>query len=159
MLRRTDDFRRITKKLSGLLKQLEGSMPIDFTKDSSKILSNRGVYAFFSKDAPIYVGRANRTFRQRFRQHVGRSSQHNQASFAFKMAKIEVMRKGIDSRNMTRKELSKIPEFKVLLSRCKERIKTMKFRVVKIEDSKTQYLFEAFAAMEWNTKYNDFDTH
>ena len=54
----------------------------------------RGVYVFFENEIPIYVGRTN-NLKRRLREHA-QGATHYDATFAFKLAKIEAEKGNVD---------------------------------------------------------------
>lgn len=120
----------------------------------------RGVYLFSEGGRHLYVGRSN-NIRQRLRQHRQPSSQHNQAVFAFKLAREETgklvaaYRMGPNSRA----GLIGDPALSEAFSRAKARVRSMEFRYVEEEDQTRQALLELYCAIALSCPYNDFNTH
>ena len=54
-----------------------------------------GIYLFSHESAPVYVGQS-RKLQNRLRQHTGATNSHNQASFAFNLAKREAKKARVD---------------------------------------------------------------
>ena len=121
-------------------------------------IPDRGIYVFYEGGYPIYVGRTNR-MKNRIMEHGRQGSNHNIAPFAFNIAKNSAI--GIEiatarSRNM----LEKDPGFVPLFREAKDRVSRMLVRVIEIDDSIIQTLFEVYVSIALNTKeYNRFDTH
>jgi predicted GIY-YIG superfamily endonuclease len=125
-------------------------------------IPKRGIYVFYEKGRPIYVGRS-RNLKQRFRQHKQQSSDHHSATFAFMIALQDAEKAGIemkkDGKKMTRDVLQKDPAFRKIFSDAKRRVAGMQVQVISIDDPIEQTLFEVYAALELNTEYNHWDTH
>ena len=120
-----------------------------------------GIYLFSEAGRHLYVGRTKRqSLRKRMNQHSSASAQHNQAVFAFKLAR-QATGKIIASYsgNGTRKALLKDAAFALAFAGAKQRIRTMELRYVAETDSLRQTLLEIYVAKVLNTPYNDFDTH
>ncbi len=158
MTRGIDGFNKLMQGLPELLQRLEESEA--FEVPNRKAVPKSGVYVFYENNKPIYVGRSN-NMKERLLQHGRRSSGHNQASFAFILAKeaMKVDGKGLRKEQITRKELEGAPGFKQAFSRQKLRVRQMTIRLIGINDQTTQALFEIYASLALNTHYNDFSTH
>jgi len=101
-------FNQLVAKLPELLMELK-SKPF-ITRDNLAGIPQKGVYIFYENGKALYVGRSNR-LKQRIQQHGRRSSMHNSASFAFRLAK-EMMARGQDILSyITRRELETAPGF------------------------------------------------
>ncbi|GAI99616.1 unnamed protein product [marine sediment metagenome] len=151
-------FKKLADRMPLLLQSLL-EQPL-IARDNIGIIQvpERGVYIFYENDAAIYVGRSNR-LKQRIQEHSRPSSMHNSASFAFNIAK-EIIARHLDiPKDATRKQLEKAPGFDRLFYEAKARVARMKIRVKGVDDQVTQALFEIYAALTLNTKYNDFSTH
>jgi predicted GIY-YIG superfamily endonuclease len=136
------------------------SCSIDCAGQLPKKMPEKGVYLFSEKDTPLYVGRSNR-LRRRYNQHCGKSSPHNAAAFAFKLA-----REITDQRTASyvagkgdRKTLMQDEAFNKAFKEAKERIRKMDYRFVEEEDQVKQALLEIYCTVVLKTPYNDFDTH
>lgn len=60
---------------------------------------------------------------------------------------------------MTRKQLEADPIFAAAFENAKASVRLMEWRWVPIEDANTQAVFEVFATMKLNAKFNDFENH
>jgi hypothetical protein len=148
-------FKKIVDKFPGLIEQLVNSPARPWSNLGS--LPQKGIYVFFENKHPIYVGRTNR-MKNRIKEHGRPSSTHNSAPFASNLAKKDAEEKGIDVSGF-RIELEKNPNFVNLFSKAKERVSKMSVRVIEINDSIIQALFEVYVSIELNTEFNEFDTH
>jgi len=150
-----NEFKELVDQLPSLLEQLLNSPLKPWGNLGS--LPQKGIYVFFERGHPVYVGRTNR-MGERIKEH-GRRSSINSATFAFKLAKEAAKRKEIDL-SKQRVELAEDPNFAKLFSEAKERVSRMSVRVIEIDAPIIQTLFEVYASIALKTtKYNDFDTH
>jgi predicted GIY-YIG superfamily endonuclease len=148
-------FRESVRKMPKLLRSLEESEAIEIAEVTSTIPKS-GVYVFYENSRPIYVGRSN-NMRTRLRQHGRESSGHNQATFAFMLAKEQMK---VDKKaSITRGQLEQAPGFKKAFYEARRRVREMKIRFIPIDDQIDQALFEIYAALALGTPYNDFGTH
>ena len=80
-------FEDIVARMEPLLEQLQNSLP--YNAPTYKGLPEKGIYVFFERGAPMYIGRvgstSKQTMRNRIRQHTIPSAEHNQAVFAFRL--------------------------------------------------------------------------
>lgn len=150
------EFQRLVDSLPLLLESLNNS-PLMLRGDLNAIPA-KGIYVFFERGQPVYVGRSNK-MKQRIMAHSRPSSGHNSATFAFLIAKKDAETEGIDLRS-DRRDLEKNPAFARLYTKAKERISKMSVKVIQIDDPVLQTLFEVYAALALGTtKHNDFNTH
>ncbi len=113
---------------------------------------------FFEDNKPIYVGRSN-GLKKRLKQHSQRSSVHNSATLAFKIAKQNTSTLQIKERKQTNEQLMKNSDFVEEFEAAKDRIARTKIRFIEIEDQIEQAMFEIYASLAFGTKLNDFSTH
>ncbi len=120
----------------------------------------QGVYLFSEGDQHLYIGRSN-NLRQRYRQHSTPGSQHNQAVFAFKLARVATgrIKPAYVSGNDSRKGLLENAEFMEAFKQAKRRVRRMDYRFVEEADQTRQALLEIYCAVVLGCLYNDFDTH
>ena len=117
-----------------------------------------GVYLFSEDGVPIYVGQT-RKLRNRYDQHTGIENEHNQASFAFLIAKDAARRAGLVVKGK-RKELQADPSFAPHFISAKQRVASMQFQFYVDDDPIRRSLFEIYAALKLETEsYNSFETH
>ena len=153
--RGVERFREAVRRMPKLLRSLEESETIEISNVTGTIPKS-GVYVFYENDKPIYVGRSN-NMRTRLRQHGRESSGHNQATFAFILAKEQMK---VDKKaSTTREQLEKAPGFEEAFYEARRRVREMKIRFIPIGDQIDQALFEIYAALALRTPYNDFGTH
>lgn len=176
----------LTEEIPNLLLQLEESMkqPLDYTNfPSGKKSTNGGLYRadgtgvsgcyiFFNAEENIYVG-ISRDLPRRIRNHFNGKTQFT-SSFIYKIAKIYRTSPGaplytnlqnvLDRyKSSPRDEKEKVHETEAYISefsKARDLVKKWSVAFVPIEDTLTLYLFEASAALHFNTyKYNSFRTH
>ena len=135
-----------------LLEELQRSDLL--TRDDLDRVPERGIYVFYEGDKPIYTGRSRR-MRQRIREHGAKSSRHESATFALKLLREAIC--DSNSHKFTRSELQeKYPD---LYEAQREKVRNMRFRVVKVEDFALQYVFETYVILTLcTTRYNSFKT-
>lgn len=122
-------------------------------------LPEKCVYLFSENGLPLYVGRTNH-FRQRMRQHSIQASQHNQAVFAFRLARHETGKTVAGYTGLTsRRALLEDPVFADAFQRAKAQIRAMELRFVAEGDPLRQALLEIYVAVVLKTPHNDFETH
>jgi predicted GIY-YIG superfamily endonuclease len=149
-------FNQLVAKMPELLKRLESQSFL--TRDNLARISKQGIYVFYENNKAIYVGRSNR-LKERIQEHGRPSSDHYSATLAFNMAKKE-MNASRNKRGLaTRNELEKAPGFEKAFFLARKQVAKMQVKVIGIEDQIAQSLFEIYAALTLNTKYNDFSTH
>ena len=125
-----------------------------------KTIPKSGVYLFSENGKPLYVGRSNR-LRGRYAKHCGKSSPHNAAAFAFKLAREATGKRTASyiAGKDDRKTLMQDPAFKQAFEEAKARIRKMDYRFVEETDQVKQALLEIYCTVVLQTSYNDFDTH
>lgn len=120
---------------------------------------NQGIYLFSEGDRHLYVGRT-RQFKKRMAQHSRPGSQHNQAVFAFRLAREGTGRiKASYGGEWTREGLCLDREFSNAFNSAKARVRNMDLRFVEEHDPLRQALLEIYVAVALQTPYNDFNTH
>lgn len=151
------EFKTYVDQLPGLLEDLT-SCPSIARCDLNGIPA-KGVYVFFDKGKPIYVGRSD-DMKGRIQRHSRPSSGHGSATFAFLMAKKDAARKGIDLKRQ-RVHLENDVAFGDCYAEAKDNISKMPVKVVRIDDPILQTLFEVYAAVALGTAtgYNNFENH
>ncbi|HJH32332.1 MAG TPA: hypothetical protein C5S50_09210 [Methanosarcinaceae archaeon] len=150
-----DKFEEIIDKLPNLLEQLKNSPSKN--RDTLGTLPQKGIYVFYEKKCPVYVGRSNR-IKERLQEHSRPSSTHTSATFAFNLAKEDAIKNGMDVNNKTRAHLENDSAFSSLYTETKERVSKMSIKVIEIDDPIIQTIFEVYVSVQFNT-FNDFDTH
>jgi len=152
-------FKATIESLNPLFRALVEMPPLN-KEPLPRDLPMQGIYLFSEGEEHLYVGRSNNV-RNRYGQHCRLGSQHNQAVFAFKIARKEtgnvkpVYKQGEGSR----KALAADPNFDEAFQKAKERVRAMDFRCIEVRDQKQQTLLEIYCAIALDSTYNDFDTH
>ncbi len=117
------------------------------------------IYLFSENGKHLYVGRT-RHLRNRLRQHSIPASQHNQAVFAFRLAReITGNLTARYTADGSRAALVLLPEFAAAFTAAKKRIRDMELRFVEEADPLRQALLEIYVSIVLKTPYNDFNTH
>ncbi len=116
-----------------------------------------GIYLFSDNGQTLYVGRTNR-LRNRLQYHT--RNNHNQATFAFLLAREETGKtKATYRKSGSRSDLLQDPTFRAAFDRARERIRRMDIQFIDETGPTRQALLEICAALRAGAKYNDFDNH
>lgn len=150
-------FGELVARLPDLLDELLACPPMG--EAASPIPDAPGVYLFSDGPDALYVGQTRR-LRQRMRNHRSPASTHNQASFAFLLARERAarLRPDLDLRR-TRGTLAGDLAFADLFAAAKADVRSMTLRFVRIDEPELRTVFEVYAAVSLATPHNDFDTH
>lgn len=148
-------FKNRVDQLPQKLSELEACIPK--VRLNLKNIPEKGVYLFLENGRPVYVGRTDR-MRGRLMEHGRRCSKHNDASFAFKLAKEMATAEGIDT-SRPRQQLVQDEAFDRFFVAAKERVSSMNIKHIEIIDPIDQYLLEVYVAEILATPYNDFENH
>ncbi len=119
-----------------------------------------GVYLFSENGRHLYVGRT-RNVRRRYSQHTRDGTGHNNAPFAFKLAReaTGILKSTYKSDGTSRPNLMLNPEFSAAFNDALKRMRAMEFRFVEEADPTRQCLLEIYVSVVCGSPYNDFDTH
>ncbi len=148
-------FQSLVLKMPDLLGKLLGCPPHRFGEGVPQNMPERGVYLFSASGSHLYVGRTNR-LRHRHKEHC--SGKHNDAPFAFKLARILADQPRVKG-GPTRAALQQNPKFSDAFERTKAQVRIMEFRWVEVIDANTQCLFEIYATLALGAKHNSFENH
>lgn len=120
----------------------------------------QGVYLFSEGPRHLYAGRSNH-LRNRVGQHCRSGSQHNQAVFAFKLAReaTGMVTPAYSTGVGSRKALAIETTFREAFAAAKARVRAMDYRCVEETDQTRQALLELYCAITLGCPYNDFNTH
>jgi predicted GIY-YIG superfamily endonuclease len=119
----------------------------------------RGIYLFSDGAKHLYVGRSD-NIRRRVRLHCRPGSQHNQATFAFRMARRETGHtEAAYTATGSRRAMVKDAVFGPAFLACKARIRSLDLRYVEESDPTRQALLEIYTATVLGTPFNDFENH
>jgi hypothetical protein len=151
-------FQQYIEQLHPSFERLVNQTPVTIMNLPKK-LPRQCVYLFSEGGRHLYVGRSN-NFRNRLRQHSINGAQHNQAVFAFRLARestgqIEASYKSEGSRASLLTNSDFAREFLL----AKQRVRAMDLRYVEEVDQLRQALLEIYVAVVLRTPYNDFATH
>jgi predicted GIY-YIG superfamily endonuclease len=152
-------FARYVESLHPSFERLVAMVPVTIAtlpRDAPK----ECVYLFSENGKHLYVGRT-RHLKQRMRQHSVPSSQHNQAVFAFRLAR-EATGRLIAKYSGDGRRASLATDdgaFAAAFKSAKERVRAMQVRYVEETDPLRQALLEIYVSIVLATPYNDFNTH
>jgi hypothetical protein len=122
-------------------------------------MPERGIYLFSEGSAHQYVGRTN-GIRRRVRNHTRPSATHNQATFAFRIARSTT---GLLTASYkpegSRQGLQSDAVFGPAFVEAKARVALMDLRFVEEKDPTRQALLEIYVATVLGTPFNDFENH
>jgi hypothetical protein len=154
-----ETFRQHIEALHPALERLAASAPFKFADLAKQNLPSRGIYLFTEGGRHLYVGRSD-SIANRLRLHCRPSAMHNQASFAFRLAR-EIC--GVGKASYTAKDARAIQvaaePLKSTFSGQKARLREMDIRVVEEADANRQALLEMYVSIAFGTPYNDFNNH
>ncbi|TIO47592.1 MAG: hypothetical protein E5X80_31270 [Mesorhizobium sp.] len=150
-------FQRIVESLHPAYERLMAMEPISGAAPKDRV---NGIYLFSEGDRHLYVGRA-KNITNRYDWHCIPASDHNRASFAFKLAREATgnLKPSYQKGEKSRAGLMLNPEFVAAFMEAKARIRRMSFRYVSEPNPTRQALLEAYVCIVLQTPYNDFDTH
>lgn len=153
-----ESFREYVEALHPSFERLLQSTPVKI-KNLPRDAPAQCIYLFSEGPRHLYVGRT-KNLRQRLRQHSIPASQHNQAVFAFRLARESTgSLVAAYTASGSRAALCAQDEFGSAFTLAKERVRNMDVRYVEEDDSLRQALLEIYVSIVLKTPYNDFDTH
>jgi predicted GIY-YIG superfamily endonuclease len=151
-------FGEFVENLHPSFERLVRMTPLKMSALPSK-LPEKCIYLLSEGENHLYVGRT-RKLRQRLRQHSVAGAQHNQAVFAFKLAREMTGRiAAAYSVAGSRAALCAERAFGEAFKQAKAQVRNMDLRFVEEADPTRQALLEIYVSVVLRTKYNDFDTH
>jgi predicted GIY-YIG superfamily endonuclease len=151
-------FATLVESLEPAFQKLVGMQPVT-AASLPRGMPAQGIYLFSDGAKHLYVGRSN-NIRRRIGLHCRPGSQHNQATFAFRMARSQTGRtEAAYTASGSRSELVKDPEFGPIFTACKARIRQFNLRFVEETDPTRQALLEIYVATILDTPFNDFENH
>lgn len=150
-----ETFRQHTEALHPKFEMLMALQPVSFSALSG-IADRPGIYLLSEGLQHLYVGRT-RKIRSRLRMHVGGDPAG--ASFAVKLARLQINRPATYKPESGLKQLRADAAFIAAFAEARNRIRGMSIRHVEETDAHRQALLEIYATLALNTPYNDFDTH
>src|SRR5262245_58097313 len=114
------EFLRIMEEVDIKVEQLISMTPVVISS-LPKVVPKAGIYLLSEGNDHLYVGRSNR-IRGRLRNHSRLSANHNQASFAFLLAREATGNlQAAYSRSGSREALMRNPGFRTAFQKAKER--------------------------------------
>lgn len=154
-----EKFRAYTEALHPKFEALIGMMPVT-TGILPQEIRGAGVYMFSEGGRHLYVGRT-RNVRRRYGQHTRIGTGHNNAPFAFKLAREATgfLRSTYRSDETSRANLMLNQDFLKAFNIALERMRRMEFRFIGEADPTRQCLLEIYVSVVCGSPYNDFDTH
>lgn len=152
-------FAAVVEKLHPLFETLIAAQPYS-NGALPRPMPEHGVYLFSEEGRHLYAGRSNH-MRRRYGQHSNPGSQHNQAVFAFKLARASTGQTtaAYASGDGSRKGLAADANFSEAFTKAKARVRNMDFRFVEVTDQTHQALLELYTAIALCCPHNDFNTH
>lgn len=154
-----EKFRLLTESLHAKYERLIAMDPVTGGLLPPQIKGS-GVYMFSENGFSLYVGRT-RSVRSRYRQHTRDGTGHNNAPFAFKLAREAsgFLKSTYKSDETSRANLMLNEMFKGEFDKALFRMRGMEFRFVEEDDPTRQCLLEIYVSVVCGSPYNDFDTH
>lgn len=153
-------FSQYVESLHPAFERLIGMQPVTIAT-LPKDAPSQCIYLFSESGRHLYVGRTRQqSLRKRLRQHSIDSARHNQAVFAFKIARETTGHlHAAYTPKGSRAALALDPDFANAFVQAKRRVRQMELRYVEEKDPLSQTLLEIYVAVVLKTPYNDFDTH
>ncbi len=146
----TQAVKAVKKKCAALFKS-----PFYKLETLPKDMPEAGVYVFSKGRTVLYVGRTNK-LRRRLQFHT--RNNHNQATFAFLLARKETGKtKPSYKTNGSRSDLLRHGNFRAAFNKARSAIREMDVQFIEERDPNRQALLEICTAMKSKAKYNDFD--
>ena len=152
-------FAALVETLAPKLAELLAMLPLAYGA-LPRGMPRSGVYLFTQAGRHLYVGRSN-ALRRRYSFHCRPGASHQQATFAFLLAREATGRTKATYRTGagSRTGLLLDPVFAAAFLAAKERVKKMEYRYVEEAGQNRQALLEIYCATVLGTPYNDFGTH
>lgn len=153
-------FAAMIETLHPSLERLRAMEPVSIDElPPVRTMPASGIYWLSEGSDSIYVGRSRR-LRQRLQEHVRHKAGHNQASFAFLLAREMTGNKTASYQETgSRDDLLRNPAFEQAFREAKDRIRKMQLRFVEEPHPVRQCLLEVYVATAVEARYNDFDSH
>ena len=154
-----DSFLRYAESLHPSFERLTAMEPVTIPT-LPRDAPSACIYLFSEAGHHLYVGRT-RKLRQRLRQHSIPSSRHNQAVFAFRLAREKTGRLNAAYTGDGRRSELEVndEEFSVAFIAAKKRVRAMQVRYVEETEPLRQALLEIYTSIVLQTPYNEFKTH
>ena len=117
-----------------------------------------GIYLFSEGDRHLYAGRTN-NLKSRIQTHRRAGSKRNQAAFAYALAKAELGVAAVPYTKRHPEHPENLNGFEAAFCRAKDRVRSMRVRVVREDDPIGQALLEIYVHLRLATPFNNFDNH
>jgi hypothetical protein len=151
-------FANLVESLEPAFQKLIQMTPVNAER-LPRSMPKQGIYLFSDGTEHLYVGRSD-NIRRRIGLHCRASSQHNQATFAFRMARKDTgQTQAAYTTSGSRLQMAKDAVFGPAFIRSKLRIRALDLRFVEETDPTRQALLEIYAATVLDTPFNDFANH
>jgi hypothetical protein len=151
-------FAALVESLEPTFQRLMQMAPVNAER-LPRVMPKQGIYLFSDDGTHLYVGRSD-NIRRRIALHCRIGSQHNQATFAFRMARSETGRtQAAYTSSGSRSQMAKDAVFGPVFTASKARIRILDLRFVEEVDPTRQALLELYVATVLETPYNDFANH
>lgn len=122
-----------------------------------KVMPTAGVYIYSENGKMLYVGRTS-NLRRRLQYHT--RNNHNQATFAFLLARHRTGKMKASYQTVgSRSDLLSNGDFRAAFDNARAAIREMDIQFIEETDPTKQALLEICTAMKSGAKYNDFDNH
>jgi hypothetical protein len=152
------NFATLVDSLEPTFQRLIQMAPVS-AEQLPRSMTQQGIYLFSDGPKHLYVGRSD-NIRRRIGLHCRASSQHNQATFAFRMARLETGHvEAAYTASGSRLTLANDSVFGPTFVSCKVRIRRLALRFVEECDPTRQALLEIYTATVLETPFNDFANH
>lgn len=150
-----EQFRLVVESLQPKLDELLALAPVQL--NSPRLVAPQaGVYLLSEGDKHLYVGRSD-SMPNRLKNH--RRGNHNQATFAFKLARIATGFTNPTYQQVgSRVDLMTNTAFLAAFVQAKQRVGEMLVRCVAEPDSLRQCLLEVYISVALGTPYNSWNT-
>jgi hypothetical protein len=154
-----DAFAQYLESMNGSFERLIQMEPLTVA-EVPRSAPSECIYLFSEGSEPLYVGRT-RHLRRRLSQHSIPTAQHNQAVFAFRLAREKTGNLTASySAKGSRVDRSSDSKFVAAFVEAKRRVREdMRVRFVEEKDPLRQALLEIYVSVVLKTPYNNFDTH
>jgi hypothetical protein len=151
-------FAKLVESLEPAFQRLVQMTPVSAAR-LPRVMPSRGIYLFSEGERHLYVGRTD-NIRRRIGNHCRASSGHNQATFAFRMARTETgLLRAAYTTSGSRGHMAKDQVFGPVFVASKQRVRALDLRFVEETDPTRQALLEIYAATVLETPFNDFANH
>ena len=119
-----------------------------------------GIYIIYNDKKAFYVGRTD-DIRIRIQEHTRLGSPVGSATFAFNLAKLDFIEKGLCNDDTSREELIGNEEFMKLFYKKKKILHVCEFKYIELENDILQTMLEPYLAYKLKTYpiYNTFENH